>query len=258
MTLTNSTRMAAGFAIGTAVLFVGTLLMSPRGRAQDGSDDAARIQIGFAKAPVPLNLAGKNSAEVAMAGLGSYLVNVANDCNFCHTSGGPPNFNFLANHNPYFLNQGPTQTDPTQYLAGGSPFSTALPFNVGPGTAYGNYLGPVIVSRNLTPDGNGLPEGGHTLSQFMEILQTGVDMDHIHPTCITPNGPGGMPAPANCIPPPVNGNVLQVMPWPDFQSMTTSDIQAIWEYLSTIPCIDNYWSTPPAGAPNELRNNCGK
>ena len=34
-----------------------------------------------------------------------YLVNAANDCNFCHTSGGPPNFNLLMNHNPYFLGQ---------------------------------------------------------------------------------------------------------------------------------------------------------
>jgi hypothetical protein len=257
MTFSNSTWKAAGIAIGISV-FIGTLMMSRPGRAQDGSDDAERIQIGFSAAPVKLNLAGKNSAEVAMVGLGSYLVNVANDCNFCHTSGGPPNFNFLPNHNPYFLGQGPTQTDPTQYLAGGTPFGTELPFNVGSGSPYGSYLGPVIVSRNLTPDQNGLPEGGHTLSQFMDIFRTGVDLDHIHPTCISPtSGPKGTPAPPNCIPPPVNGNVLQVMPWPNFQGMTTGDIQAIWEYLSTIPCIDNYWSTPPEGAPNELRNKCG-
>jgi hypothetical protein len=49
--------------------------MSRRGRAHDGSHDAARIQIGFSAAPVKLNLAQKNSAEVAMVGLGSYLVN---------------------------------------------------------------------------------------------------------------------------------------------------------------------------------------
>ena len=183
-----------------------------------------------------------------------YLVNAANDCNFCHTSGGPPNFNFLMNHNPYFLGQKPKKTDPTQYLAGGAPFGAALPFNVGPGTAYGTYLGPTIVARNLTPDKNGLPEGGHTLAQFMKILRTGVDMDYIHTSCTSPGPP---PVPANCIPPPVNGAVLQVMPWPDFQDMTDGDIEAIYEYLSAIPCIDNTWSTPPAGTPNELRNDCG-
>ena len=40
--------------------------------------------------------------------------------------------------------------------------------------------------------------------------------------------------------------------------MTDHDIEAIYEYLSAIPCIDNSTSTPPAGAPNELRNDCGQ
>jgi hypothetical protein len=39
------------------------------------------------------------------------------------------------------------------------------------------------------------------------------------------------------------------MPWPTFQSMTDHDIQAIYEYLSSIPCIE----TVVAGAvPNNL------
>ena len=92
------------------------------------------------------------------------------------------------------------------------------------------------------------------MAQFMKILRTGVDMDYIHTSCTSPGPP---PVPANCIPPPVNGAVLQVMPWPDFQDMTDGDIEAIYEYLSAIPCIDNTWSTPPAGTPNELRNDCG-
>jgi len=255
MTLANFIKTAGTATCLALVVSSGMLLMRRPGSAQYGNDDAARIQQGFAIAPVKLNLAGLNSTQVALVGLGSYLVNGANDCNFCHTSGGPPNFNFLAGHNPYFLNQGPKQTDPTQYLAGGTPFGTALPFNVPPGTNYGNYTGPVIVSRNLTPDGNGLPEGGRTLSQFMDIFRTGVDLDHIHPTCtaLTANG---TPEPPNCIPPPVNGGVLQVMPWADFQDMTDNDILAIYTYLSVIPCIDNVLGTPPAGAPNELRNKC--
>jgi hypothetical protein len=106
----------------------------------------------------------------------------------------------------------------------------------------------------LTPDKNGLPEGGKTLSQFMDVLKTGVDMDHIHPTCTSPTP---SPTPANCIPPPVDGSRLQIMPWPVFHNLSDSDIQAIYEYLSTIPCIDNKTSAPPAGAPNELRNDCG-
>jgi hypothetical protein len=54
-----------------------------------------------------------------------------------------------------------------------------------------------------------------------------------------------------------NGNLLQIMPWVTFSHMTDNDITAIYEYLSAIPCIDNSTSTPPAGAPNELRNDCG-
>jgi len=40
----------------------------------------AKGEAGFAIAPVPLNLAGKNSEQVALVGLGSYLVNAIGDC----------------------------------------------------------------------------------------------------------------------------------------------------------------------------------
>jgi hypothetical protein len=258
--ITNSIMAGTMLAL---MVFMGTAITSQRAWAQAPSSpalatDAQRIIEGFAIAPVPLNLTGKNSAQIAQVGLGSYFVNAIGDCNGCHTAGGPPNFNYLAGFNPYFLNQGPTTVDPSTYLAGGAPFGTALPFNVGPGTAYGSYLGPGIVARNLTPNKDGLPEGGMSLAQFTQILRTGIDMDQIHPTCTSPTaGPGGTPAPPYCIPPPVNGAVLQVMPWPTLHNLNDSDIAAIYEYLSTIPCIDNTTSTPPAGAPNELRNDCG-
>jgi hypothetical protein len=255
MKLVNFAKGAVAAAAITSVVLAGMLLRSPRGRAQDEDDDSLRIKQGLDIAPVPLNLEGKSPYQIDLVGLGSYWVNAVSDCNFCHTSGGPPNFNFLARHNPYFLFQGPKKTNPTTYLAGGTPFSTALPFNVGPGLPYGSYLGPVIVSRNLTPNKYGLPEGGKTLSQFMQVMRTGVDQDHIHPTCKTPLP---QPSPPFCIPPPVDGSRLQVMPWPDFQDMSDHDIEAIYEYLSAIPCIDNKTSTPPAGAPNELRNDCGQ
>ncbi len=246
-------RTAAAGGGLALIVFTGMMLTSPRGGAQDGSGDAARIQEGFAIAPVHLNLRGKNSEQVALVGLGSYLVNAIGDCDGCHSSGGPPNFNYLAGKNPYFLSQGPSTIDPATYLAGGADFGTALPFNVGPGAGYGSYVGPDIITRNLTPDKNGFPEG-HTLAQFMDIMRTGVDLDNIHPTC-TSSSPS--PTPANCIPPPVDGSRLQIMPWPVFHKLKDRDIQAIYEYLSAIPCIDNTTSTPPAGAPNELRNNCG-
>jgi len=40
-----------------------------------------------------------------------------------------------------------------------------------------------IISRNLTPDKTGLPFGGDTFEEFRQIMRTGVDFDHLHPTC---------------------------------------------------------------------------
>ena len=249
-----------------AIVLVGTSRSSPRVPTQNGDSEGEEslVRKGFKIAPVPLDLEGKNRDLV---GLGSFIVNAQGDCNGCHTAGGPPNFNYANGGNPYFLNQGPTKTDPTTYLAGGTDFFSAVPpsaavggFPPGseppayPQAEYGSYVGPDIISRNLTPDKTGRPEGGRTLEQFKEIMRTGKDFDNLHPTC-TSALPS--PTPANCIPPPVDGSLLQVMPWPLFHNMTDHQIEAIYEYLSAIPCIDNNFSPPPAGAPNELRNDCG-
>jgi len=257
--------------LATTMVFAGVALAvmsvrSPGVEAQDDNDEGSLIKIGFEIAPVPLNLEGKNRALV---GLGSFIVNAQGDCNGCHTAGGPPNFNYANGGNPYFGQ--PTKTDPTVYLAGGTDFGPAVPpsaavggFPPGsqppsyPPPEYGEYVGPDIITRNLTPDKTGRPEGGRTLEQFKQILRNGTDFDLIHPTC-TAALPS--PSPANCIPPPFPGSdigsLLQVMPWPVFHNMTDHQIEAIYEYLSAIPCIDNTFSTPPAGAPNELRNDCG-
>ena len=86
-----------------------------------------------------------------------------------------------------------------------------------------------------------MPEGGNTFAQFVQIMRTGIDMDHMHPTCTgAPNG--------TCIPAPFNGDLLQVMPWPTFQNMTDNDLLAIYTYISTIPCLE--------GGPGEPANRC--
>lgn len=255
-------------ALGTTLSLAGAALVvmmipSPALQAQiwDG-DEAQLIAIGLEIAPVPLNFEGKSRDLV---GLGSFIVNGPGECNGCHTAGAPPNFNYANGGNPYFGQ--PQKTDPTTYLAGGTPFGPAVPpsaavggFPPGsqppsyPPAEYGDYVGPSIITRNLTPDKTGRAEGGRTLEEFQQILRTGIDLDHIHPTC-TAALP--TPTPANCIPPPVDGELLQVMPWPAFHYMTDHQIEAIYEYLSAIPCIDNNFSPPPDGAPNELRNDCG-
>jgi hypothetical protein len=264
-------KLAVGSIITLGAIFLlGVFGSSPRVQAQNGPDayEASLIDEGFEIAPVHLNLAGKDRNLV---GLGSYLVNAVGDCNGCHSSGAPPLgfYPYVTGKNPYFGQL--AKVDPTVYLAGGASFG--ILGIVGTPTGPNGYAGPAIISRNLTPDKNGRPAGGHTLAEFKEIIRHGRDFDHIHPTCTAAQladiQNGGTPAciPTGPIPTSpgqpdyqnnVDGNLLQVMPWPTFSHMTDHDIEAIYEYLSAIPCIDNNFSTGPAGDPNELRNDCGK
>jgi hypothetical protein len=262
MTKHSSARIA-GSVIGLiAIVLALRLSKSPRAHANDDDSDT-RIEIGFKIAPVPLNLEGKDRD---MVGLGSYLVNAIGDCNGCHSSGSAPLgiYPYVTGNNPYFSQ--PEKIDPTVYLSGGASFGT-----VGTPTGPNNYSGPAIIARNLTPDKTGRAEGGHTLAEFKRMLRHGKDFDHIHPTCTAdqlaeiqnggtavciPTGPivFGPGQSYNNIP---NGDLLQVMPWPTFSKLSDHEIEAIYEYLSAIPCIDNSTSTPPDSAPNELRNDCG-
>jgi hypothetical protein len=209
------------------LLWLGTMLVkSPQVQAQNddnqgnqSNDEESKIKQGFAIAPVPLNLDGKNRALV---GLGSYIVNAQGGCNGCHTLN--PGVEYTSDGNPYLLSppfSGKVTVDPTHYLAGGNDFG---PFPGGPGSI------PHLYTRNLTPDKTGRPEGGHTFEEFVQIIRHGTDFDHIHPSC---TGPG---TPANCLPFPFNGDLLQVMPWPVYTNMTDRDLLAIYTYLSAIPC----------------------
>jgi hypothetical protein len=86
--------------------------------------------------------------------------------------------------------------------------------------AGGQVFGP-FVSRDITPFENGKP-AGLTFQQFKHVIRTGEDPDH-------------------------PGQVLQVMPWPVYQTMTDSDLFAIYEYLDSIPAI----AQNSCGAPSE-------
>jgi hypothetical protein len=69
----------------------------------------------------------------------------------------------------------------------------------------------VSVSSNITPDASGKP-AGLTLAQFVQVMQTGV----------SPKNPS---------------HILQSMPWPYFQDMADNDLNAIYDYLSSIPSL---------------------
>ena len=206
---------------------VGVLFHSSTGQAQQLLDPETQTKVlkGFQIAPVLLNMIGK---DPVLVGYGSYLVNASGDCNGCHSA--DPSTQYAPGGNPYFGQH--TTVNPATYLGGGQDFG-AFPDPAGPF--------PHIVTRNLTPDKTGLPEGGNTLSQFILIMRTGVDLDNVHPTC--KGAPDG-----KCIPPPFNGDLLQIMPWPAFANMSDFDLRAIYEYLSAIPCVE--------GGPGEPANRC--
>jgi hypothetical protein len=203
-------------AAGTLALIVaiGGLIRSPRVHADDGDSEESKIQKGFAIAPVPLKLAGTNRALV---GLGSYIVNAQGDCNGCHSAG--PTSTFVFGGIPYF-GQRPTKINTAVYLGGGDDF----------GTLDDGGLSAHIITRNLTPDKTGRP-AGVTYYEFAEIMRHGTDFDKWHPTCTGALGP-------HCVPPPFDGSLLQIMPWPVHANMGDRDLRAIYEYLSTIPCLE--------------------
>jgi hypothetical protein len=147
-------QMRKHIVLGSFLLFMAlSLVWTQRPTsAGNGGDDQSRIQKGFAIAPVPLDLEGKNPALV---GLGSYIVNAQGGCNDCHTHPA-----YAQGGNPF---QGqPTQINALQYLAGGRQF--VLPPPVG-----------TVTSRNLTPNSvSGLP-ANLTLDEFRNVLGTGID-----------------------------------------------------------------------------------
>jgi hypothetical protein len=55
----------------------------------------------------------------------------------------------------------------------------------------------------------------------------------------------------NCLPLPFDGFKLQIMPWPAFQDMTDHELQAVYEYLSAVPCVAG-----PPDPSNVLHNDC--
>src|SRR5262245_50840081 len=131
------------FIAGLTAALAATLL------AQSDSE----VQLGFAIAPVPLNLQGLNRALV---GRGSYIVNGVGICVRCHT----PGARYRDGGNP-FVGQ-PEMLNTVGYLGGG------------------NVIGGVTV-RNLTPDAQGLP-GGLTVEQFIFTIRTGTDLKNLLPT----------------------------------------------------------------------------
>jgi hypothetical protein len=102
----------------------------------------------------------------------------------------------------------PYTQDPYAFL--GAPKQVNVPCYLAGGSPFGP--GPGVVSRDITPWENGKP-AGLTFDQFRHVIRTGEDPDN-------------------------PGELLQVMPWPVYQTMSDNDLQAIYEYLLSIPAIN--------------------
>jgi hypothetical protein len=130
---------------------------APRAAVQISIPDDLAAQVrelqGYLIAPVPLNLAGR---DTQLVGLGSYLVNSVGSCNDCHSKSA-----YTADGSPFMGQK--EKIDATTYMGGGRVF------------------GPVT-SRNLTPEpeNDNLP-AGMTLDDFFTVMRTGTDLDQLHP-----------------------------------------------------------------------------
>jgi hypothetical protein len=106
------------------------------------------------------------------------------------------------------------------WAPGGDPFAGEPAMLSANGYLVGGNLdifGPVFVPRNLTPNAAGRP-AGMTLEQFIHTIRTGQDR--------------------RATGPPPDSNLLQIMPWPMFRNMTDHDLEAIYEFLRSIPCLE--------------------
>jgi hypothetical protein len=240
----------ASVVLAIAVLVASTLLWSQPARASDVPDTytAQRIAAGYASTPVPVDLRGK---DPLLVGIGAYIVNTVGVCNHCHSANQYRKAGFpittsdfsAQTGNPYFLPPpgGPYafygetrrdggavfKIDPTTFVAGGQNFGS-------------------VDSKNLTPDVNQgtstyapfsvvYAEGGLDWITYWAVLHNGVDVDQLFSQC----GSGAPDGPNGCAKAPTNAALLQVMPWPTVRHLVDSDLNAVWQYLSAIPCTTN-------------------
>jgi hypothetical protein len=208
-------------ALGLAAIVLAGSLANGQNSIEGTARNAAKVRKGFAIAPVPLDMTGKNPDLV---GLGSYIVNTGG-CNDCHASA--VTTIYAAGGNPFFGQ--PKKIEPVGYLGGGRDF--------GPFATLEH-----LYSRNLTPDKTGLAVGGRSFTSFVDKMRNGTTTSH-------PNCSAGVTT--NCLPPPFKGGVLQIMPWPQFQDLDDYDLLAIYQYLSAIPCVAG-----PADKEDPLHNEC--
>ncbi len=139
-------------------------------------------------------------------------------CNDCHTWP-----NYAPGGDPY--SRQPKQVPLASYLAGGRLF--VLPTEN-------------VCSRNITPAPGTNKPAGLSRSDFLYVLRTGCD-----------------PQDANFRDPQMC-ELLQVMPWPNYQVMQRRDLTAIYAYLGALPHADPITPSPPGGCTPDPQGVAGE
>ena len=204
----------------------------PGAQAQSDLEHRRRIAAGYAASPVPLNLTGKNQAQV---GIGSYIVNT-------HRRLQPlpqPTPSMSRRGNPYDL---PPPNGPyTGKIVNGKASSPSIKRRSWPAARNSvRCLQQEPDSPHRIPTSQARPRkpptmrlGGIDWPTFWGVLHNGTDIDKI---LLSANGV--QPGP-HYVRRPANDALLQVMPWPAVRHLTDSDLNAVWQYLSAIPCTSN-------------------
>jgi hypothetical protein len=145
-----------GLVLGqTAVVLVafraGEVIKAGQMSAKPWGAYTSQIPPGVALNPVPLKVENRDAGVILR---GSYLVNAAQHCNFCHTC--PP---YATNLDQITPGQS-VAVNAVNYMAGGRRFGLSNDTNA-------------LTSPNLTPDlRTGLP-GGLTFTEFQTALRSG-------------------------------------------------------------------------------------
>ncbi|SJM96355.1 hypothetical protein [Crenothrix polyspora] len=184
------------------VIAIGSLSFSATVMANNGWNPV----IPYNPPGVVLNLKKKN---IGLVRTGSYLVNAIGNCNSCHvapTKTTPPSSSVYSSGDPF---KGEVAViDFARYLGGGRIFGAIA---AKPATA----TTPEVIAfkgytaDNLRPDISGKP-AGLTKDEFINVMRTGKD-------------------------PHDATRIIQVMPWPVYQNLSTTDLKAMYEYFRALP-----------------------
>ena len=190
------------------------------------SSDTERIERGL---QIALFRCATTKGDRKLVGLGSYIVNaVLSVMNGCHSACPATEFAAGQARSSAWVRSLRPEDRESGYV-----FGRAAAISVDRAACL-DYLrhrsrDTSFPSCGLMPDEHNLLAGG--FAEFYDSLRHGIDPDHLHPNC------NGTTITSNCFNPPFNGNLLQVMPWPNLQELSDHDLHAIYTYLTAVPCV---------------------